>query len=127
VFGWCHLFLAQGRALLADNRHAEARAVGERALALAEERGERPQQAYAAKLLGDILAASGDRGGAEAEKHFQRALDLAEQCGMRPLMEGACVALANMAARSGRPDLAQRYAARAAEISQRRPARAARG
>lgn len=126
AFGWRYLFLAQARALLADNRHAEARAVAERALALAEARGERPQQGYAAKLLGDIAVVSGDRSSAEGERHFQRALDLAEQCGMQPLIRSVCAALAKMATQKGRPDLAQRYVDRVEDVSSKRPSKAAR-
>jgi tetratricopeptide (TPR) repeat protein len=95
AFGWRYLFLAQGRALLAVGRHAEARSVAERALALAESRGEPPQMAYANMLLGDIAAASDDR--AAAETHFRRACDLARVCSMRTLAEGASAALAHAA------------------------------
>lgn len=126
AFGWRYLFLAQGRAYLAVGRHAEARAAAERALALAETREERPQQAYAIKLLGDISAASSDRSGPEAERCFQLALELAEKCTMRPLMARCCEALANAAMRGGRPDRARRYATQAAELSQQGAAAAAR-
>ena len=90
--------MAQGRALLAAGRHAEAKAAAKRALALAEERGEPPQQAYALKLLGDIESVGNDLNGTEAEMYFQRAFQLAEKCGMRPLM-----ALCNSSLASCRP------------------------
>jgi len=86
AFGWGCLFVAQGRAFLAAGRLAEAHAAGTRALTLAEERGEPPQQAYALKLLGDIESVGNDLNGTEAEMYFQRAFQLAEKCGMRPLM-----------------------------------------
>lgn len=95
AFGWRYLFLAQGRAFLAAGRHAEAEAAGKRALILAEERGEPPQQAYALKLLGDIERVTNKVDGAEAEMYFQRSLKLAEKCGMRPLMESCNSALAS--------------------------------
>jgi tetratricopeptide (TPR) repeat protein len=98
AFGWRYLFVAQGRALLAAGRHAEAKAAAKRALALAEERGEPPQQAYALKLLGDIESVGNDLNGTEAEMYFQRAFQLAEKCGMRPLM-----ALCNSSLASCRP------------------------
>ncbi|WP_213289927.1 adenylate/guanylate cyclase domain-containing protein [Bradyrhizobium sp. sGM-13] len=85
AFGWRYLFVAQGRAFLAAGRHAEAYAAAKRALALAEERGEPPQQAYALKLMGDIESLSGGPDRSEAEPHLQRAFELAEKCGMRPL------------------------------------------
>jgi class 3 adenylate cyclase/tetratricopeptide (TPR) repeat protein len=89
MFGWGQLFVAQGHALLAAGRHDEARAAAERAMRLAEQRGERPQQAYALKLLSDISAT--ERDPAEAERCLRRAIDLAEDCGMKPLKK-ACVA-----------------------------------
>jgi class 3 adenylate cyclase/tetratricopeptide (TPR) repeat protein len=95
AFGWRYLFLAQGRAFLAAGRHADAYAAGTRALTLAEERGEPPQQAYALKLLGDIESVTNGAGGAEAEMYFQRSFQLAERCGMRPLMALCNLALAN--------------------------------
>jgi len=84
AFAWGWLFVAQGRAFLAAVCHAEARAAGERALALAEERGEPPQQAYALKLLGDVALIEGDL--SKAGTYFERAHELATKCGMRPLM-----------------------------------------
>ncbi|MBV9533090.1 MAG: AAA family ATPase [Bradyrhizobium sp.] len=89
AFGWGSLFVAQGRAFLAASNLAQARVAGRRALALAEERGEPPQQAYALKLLGDTTLA--EEGISEARSYFERALVLATKCGMRPLM-GQCSA-----------------------------------
>jgi class 3 adenylate cyclase/tetratricopeptide (TPR) repeat protein len=85
AFGWGWLFVAQGRAFLAAGDHAQARISGQRALALAVERGEPPQQAYALKLLGDTYLAKGDR--SEAQSYLERALDLATRSDMRPLMD----------------------------------------
>ncbi len=92
AFGWGWLFVAQGRAFLAAGNHAQARTAGKRALALAEQRGEPPQQAYALKLLGDTSLAEG--GTSEARGYFERALELATRCGMGPLMAQCCAALA---------------------------------
>jgi class 3 adenylate cyclase/tetratricopeptide (TPR) repeat protein len=98
AFGWRFLFVAQGRAFLAAGRFVEAKAVAERALALAEERREPPQRAYAQTLLGDVarLADQGDM--ALAERHYKEAYALAEQCSMRPLMILCNNALATIAA-----------------------------
>jgi tetratricopeptide (TPR) repeat protein len=85
AFGWGWLFVAQGHAFLASGDHAQARISAKRALALAEERGEPPQQAHALKLLGEISLAKGDR--SEAQSHLERALELASRCDMRPLMD----------------------------------------
>jgi len=92
AFGWGWLFVVQGRAFLAANDHAQARTAGKRALALAEERGEPPQQAYAMKLLGDTSLAEGRI--PEARGYFERALELATKCGMLPLMDQCSAALA---------------------------------
>jgi tetratricopeptide (TPR) repeat protein len=85
AFGWGWLFVAQGHAFLAAGDHAQARISGQRALALAVERGEPPQQAHALKLLGDTYLAKGDR--SEAQAYLERALELATRCDMRPLMD----------------------------------------
>jgi class 3 adenylate cyclase/tetratricopeptide (TPR) repeat protein len=95
AFGWRYLFVAQGRASLMAGRHAEAHAAARRALALAEERGEPPQQAYALKLLGDVESASDGPDRSEAVRHFQRALELANECGMRPLAAFCSAALSS--------------------------------
>ncbi len=86
AFGWRYLFIAQGRAFLADGRYAEAEVAAERALALAEERGEPPQQAYAVKLLGEIERARSPENLDVARAFLNRALGLAEKCAMRPLV-----------------------------------------
>ncbi|MFZ0765586.1 MAG: adenylate/guanylate cyclase domain-containing protein [Bradyrhizobium sp.] len=91
AFGWGWLFVTQGRAFLAANDRVQARTAGMRALTLAEERGEPPQQAYALKLLGDTSLAEGDV--SEARVYFERALELATRCGMRPLMDQCTRAL----------------------------------
>jgi tetratricopeptide (TPR) repeat protein len=94
AFGWRYLFLAQARVFLALGRHDEARAAAERAQSLAKERGEPPQQAYAAKLLGDIARATFQS--AEAEEYFKVAFTLAKTCSMRPLFESCAEALVSL-------------------------------
>lgn len=84
-FGWRYLFLAQGKALLAAGRVIEARAAAERALALAEQRGEPPQQAYAMHLLGEIARVESPLDVATSDTYFRRALELAEACCMKSL------------------------------------------
>ena len=90
--------MAQGRAFLAAGDHAQARISAKRALALAEERGEPPQRAYALKLLGDASLAKGDR--SEAQSYLERALELATKCDMRPLMDQCRPALELIARRA---------------------------
>jgi tetratricopeptide (TPR) repeat protein len=85
AFGWGWLFVAQGHAFLAAGDQAQARISGKRALGLAEERGEPPQQALALKLLGDTSLAKGDW--SEAQSYLEQALGIATTCDMRPLMD----------------------------------------
>lgn len=101
-FGWRYLFVAQGRALLAAGRISEARAAGERALALAEQRGEPPQQAYAMNLLGEVARAADPQNSAAAETYFKRALQLAETSGMKTLITACGQSLGNGANRGAR-------------------------
>ncbi len=58
-----------------------------RALALAQERGERGLEALALRLHGEIAARRGDAPG--AEKALREALERATELGMRPLA-GVC-------------------------------------
>lgn len=98
AFGWRFLFVAQGHAFLAAGNKAQATAVAERALALAEERQEPPQQAYAKKLLGDIARVNDANDITSAERYYREAFALAEQCAMRPLMTLCRDALAGVVA-----------------------------
>jgi class 3 adenylate cyclase/tetratricopeptide (TPR) repeat protein len=93
AFGWRFLFIAQGYAFLAANRAEEAKGVAERALELAEERGELPQQAYARKLLGDVACAL-KAPAAGPELFYRQALAIAEKCSMRPFIASCHEALA---------------------------------
>jgi class 3 adenylate cyclase/tetratricopeptide (TPR) repeat protein len=104
-FGWRYLFVAQGRALLAAGRLAEAQAAGERALALAEQRGEPPQRAYATHLLGEIALAENSQDRTTTEALFKRALELAEKCGMQALMASCRDATENVADASREPSI----------------------
>jgi class 3 adenylate cyclase/tetratricopeptide (TPR) repeat protein len=94
AFGWRFLFIAQGRAFLAAGRNEDAKAVAERALSLAEERGEPPQLANAKKLLGDVARVIDKADTVLAERYYREAFTLAEQCCMRPLMALCSDALA---------------------------------
>lgn len=98
AFGWRYLFIAQGKALLAARRYDGARAVAKRALALAEERGEPPQSAYAQLLLGDIARAIAKADMSLATQYYSGALALAEQCSMRPLARLCRNSLADLVA-----------------------------
>src|SRR5207249_7198384 len=63
----------------------EAQALAERTLALARERQECGNEAYALRLLGDIAAHRAPPDVDQAAAHYRQALALAEALGMRPL------------------------------------------
>ncbi|MBI1735121.1 MAG: AAA family ATPase [Candidatus Rokubacteria bacterium] len=75
-----------GQAQLLGGRHDAALELARRALRIAEERKERGQQAYAHRLLADILARDESAGLEAAQAEYQRALALAEELEMRPLL-----------------------------------------
>jgi tetratricopeptide (TPR) repeat protein len=77
--------LPLGQAQVLAGHLEEAHALAEGALALAREHGERGNQAYALRLLGDIHARHDPPEVEPAETHYRQALALAEELGMRPL------------------------------------------
>ena len=77
--------LSLGEAQVLAGRLEEAHALAEHSLALARERQERGNQAYALRLLGDIAARCEPPESDQAEAHYRDALALAEELGMRPL------------------------------------------
>jgi tetratricopeptide (TPR) repeat protein len=77
--------LSLGEAELLAGRLAEAHALTEQTLALARERQERGNQAYALRLLGEIAARGESPEREPAEASYRQALALAEELGMRPL------------------------------------------
>jgi len=74
-----------GEAHLSAGQIDEAQTLGEQALASASEHGERGNQAYALRLLGEIAAQRDPPSTEMAEGFYRRALILAEEMGMRPL------------------------------------------
>ena len=73
------------------------------ALAIAREHGERGDEAWAHRLLGEITVRRGDLvNGREAEGHYHRALALASDLGMRPLVAHCRLALWTLHRRAGR-------------------------
>ncbi len=74
-----------GEAQLLAGRLDEAYALVERALGLARAHQERGNQAYALRLLGEIVAQRAPPTSDQAATHYRQALALAEELGMRPL------------------------------------------
>src|SRR5262244_1391959 len=99
--------LPLGEAHLLAGRLQEARALAERALALAREHQERGNEAYALRLLGDIAARREPPEHQQAEAHYHQALALANELGMRPLQAHCHLGLGTLYAKSGQPEQAR--------------------
>jgi tetratricopeptide (TPR) repeat protein len=102
---FCRLSL--GEAHLAEDRLDEAQALAERTLAHARAHQERGHEAYALRLLGDIVALHESLERGQAEVHYQQALTLADDLGMRPLVAHCHRALGALYAKIGRPEQAR--------------------
>jgi class 3 adenylate cyclase/tetratricopeptide (TPR) repeat protein len=98
--------LSLGEAYLRDGRLEEARALAERALALARALQEHGNEVYALRLLGAIVARCEPPEAAPAEAHYQQALTLAEELGMRPLQAHCHCGLGTLYANIGRAEQA---------------------
>ena len=96
-----------GEAYLLADRLEDALAFGDRALALARERGQRGYEAWALSHLGEIVSCC-DRLDAEtAEGHYREALGVAEELGMRPLVAHCHLGLGRVYRRTGKREQAQ--------------------
>jgi tetratricopeptide (TPR) repeat protein len=96
-----------GEAYLLADRLEDALAFGDRALALARERGQRGYEAWALSHLGEIVSCC-DRLDAEtAEGHYRDALGVAEELGMRPLVAHCHLGLGRVYRRTGKREQAQ--------------------
>jgi tetratricopeptide (TPR) repeat protein len=110
----CHLSLGEAQ-LLAD-RMEDARALAERALALARQHRQRGNEAYALRLLGEIAARHTPPEHEQAEDYYRQACALAEELGMRPLVAHCHHGLGTMYAKVGRPEQARTELSAAIEL-----------
>jgi tetratricopeptide (TPR) repeat protein len=85
----------------------DAQSLAERSLALTREHSGRGNQAYALRLLGDIVARREPLESASAETHYRQALALAEELGMRPLQAHCHLGLGTLYGQTGRPEPAR--------------------
>jgi transcriptional regulator with AAA-type ATPase domain len=83
--GGNRIMLHLGEGYLLAGRVEDAHRLAERLLALARDRKERGNQAWALWLLGEIAAQRQSSNAGQAETYYQQALALAEELGMRPL------------------------------------------
>jgi class 3 adenylate cyclase/tetratricopeptide (TPR) repeat protein len=105
---WESLLLAHlSEALFLAGRRDEARATGERAVALARERGERGYEACALHILGRIVGDCGKPDAAAAAALYHQALTLAEELANRPLAAHCHLDLSRLLWRTGEGGEAQ--------------------
>jgi tetratricopeptide (TPR) repeat protein len=79
------LTVHRGAACVLAGRLDAAEALGQEALALARQHGERGHEAWALRLLGRVAAQRDCTDVDQADRHYGEARALAEQLGMRPL------------------------------------------
>jgi class 3 adenylate cyclase/tetratricopeptide (TPR) repeat protein len=108
--------LPLGEAQMLAGRLKEAHALTERALALAREHQERGHEAYALRLLGDIVAQREPPERDRAEGYYRQALALAEELGMRPLQAHCHRGLGMLYAKIGRQAPARAELSAAVEL-----------
>jgi class 3 adenylate cyclase/tetratricopeptide (TPR) repeat protein len=101
----CRLSLGEAH-LLADRLEA-AHALAKCALALAREHQERGHEAYALRLLGDVLARHESPERSQAEAYYRQALTLADDLGMRPLVAHCHLGLGALYLKIGQPEQAR--------------------
>ena len=95
------LTVHRGTACLAAGRLDPARALGQQALALAREHGERGHEAWALRLLGEIASRWAPLDAREAEHGYHQALALAMELGMQPLVAHCRLELGHLSRRTG--------------------------
>jgi class 3 adenylate cyclase/tetratricopeptide (TPR) repeat protein len=95
------LLVRLGDAFLSADRLEEARVIGERALRLSRERGERGYEAWALRLLGEVASCHDPLDPAAAESRYRQALTLAEELSMSPLAAHCRLGLGRLHGRMG--------------------------
>jgi tetratricopeptide (TPR) repeat protein len=103
-------------AYLRAGRQADAGEAAGRALALARERKERGNQAWALRLLGEIAAQADPSEVERAEDYYCEALALANELGMRPLVAHCHLGLGTLYQKLGQQEQAQAELATAADM-----------
>jgi class 3 adenylate cyclase/tetratricopeptide (TPR) repeat protein len=104
-----------GEAYLRAGHATEALERALESLQLARSRGERGDEAWALRLLGEIVARTDSPEVEQAESYYRQALALAEELGMRPLAAHCHLGLGTLYQRVGRHEQAQAELATAAE------------
>jgi class 3 adenylate cyclase/tetratricopeptide (TPR) repeat protein len=102
-------------AYLLAGRTADARAIGEQALALTRSHHERANEAWTLRLLGEIAASADPPEAEQAERNYRQALAFAGELGMRPLAAHCHLGLGVLYQKVGRDAEAQAELVTAAE------------
>jgi tetratricopeptide (TPR) repeat protein len=106
------LSIAQlGEAYLLAEQVENARACADRAVMLARGRGERGNEAWALRLLGDIASHDASPDVTTAAAHYDAAMTLASELDMRPLVAHSHRGLGRLYRRTGNPEPAQEHLA----------------
>jgi class 3 adenylate cyclase/tetratricopeptide (TPR) repeat protein len=98
-----------GEACMLAGRLQEAHRHAERALRLTRERGERGDEAYALRLLGEIHSRETPPDDRKAETRYRQAMALADELGMRPLAAHCHLGLGKLYRRTGTREQAQEH------------------
>jgi tetratricopeptide (TPR) repeat protein len=99
--------LSLGEAHLLVGHLEEAHALAEQALVFAQAHQERGHEAYALRLLGDMVAQREPREWGHASDYYHQALSLADALGMRPLQAHCHRSLGTLYATTGRREQAR--------------------
>jgi tetratricopeptide (TPR) repeat protein len=98
-----------GEASLLASRVEDALSCADRAVMLARGRGERGNEAWALRVLGDIASHHARPDVATATAHYGAAITLASELDMRPLVAHCHVGLGTLYRRTGDPERAQEH------------------
>jgi hypothetical protein len=98
-----------GEACILAGRLQEAHRHAERALTLTRERGERGDEAYALRLLGEIHSRETPPDDGRAEARYRQSLSLADHLGMRPLVAHCHLALGKLYRSTDKREQAQEH------------------
>ncbi|OGK77313.1 MAG: hypothetical protein A2X52_07685 [Candidatus Rokubacteria bacterium GWC2_70_16] len=103
------LIVHLGEARLLADQPEEALGLAERALALGRTHGQRGQEAWALRLLGEIAAYRDPCDVETAEGRYREAMTRAAELDMRPLIAHCHLGLGKLARRAGRREQAQEH------------------